>query len=138
MNEKEFVRLCETIKTAISNIHNKDDQSLYKNGSFMPELTLMTSISELIDLSDGRVMTDKEEMVECFNLMFDICSKIKMHAGLLSHHESEYHEALKIPTNYEEITRTSQMCAFETNRLNSFYNSALETIEKTLSLGHTK
>lgn len=138
MNEEEFVKLCEKIKTAISCIHNKDDQSLYKDGFFMPELTLMSSISELIDLSGGKVITDKEEMVECFNLMFDICSKIKIHAGFLSHNESEYHKALKIPNNYEEIARTSQMCAFETNRLNSFYNSALETIEKTLSLGHTK
>ena len=126
ITKEEFLANCEGLNNAIIE-ELKEDRSPNNH-----DVNLFASI--IIDLSNGKIQSDDEQLVNLFNEVLDICSSIKRYTYKVSHYQAQMKKNLPP----KELEQNALSYIINRKLLVKYYNKALIVTNKVKELGIIK
>ena len=145
MNEEQFIELCRHLNNSIMKFREeqkkiRENQDINKNETInIPTLSIEIDVDYIIDESNGFIETDKEEIKELFEKVFNQACNIKNYLYRIEQFKSQIRNILKNnPNDNEELSYACSMFSFIHKSLTISMEKSLQLTEKVINMGKTK
>ncbi len=137
MNKESFINLCNQLKDALLAILSEKKEDIKEKKIDFNQLSVMSAVSEIIDLSNGQIETDDENLRNVFREVFEAARAIKQNMYFVSHFKAEMTNAINNADD-KKLEEVSKSFIISQKKLLQAYKDALISTDKALNQGKKK
>ena len=136
ISEEDFIKSCEEMHDAVINYLSQDEQNDNKkdDGFNFAEMSVSANAHDIIDSSEGFIITDNEEVENLFHEVFDISRGIVQYTYFINHNKAD----MKRAKNDKDFDRAVFSYMRYRKLLLQELKRAIITTEKVNNLGRKK